>query len=207
MKAKTYLAATFILTLVSVRADMVIVQEMESAITGKVRTTMSIKGAKVRTDAGPENSVIIDTATGDMTTLMHEEKMVVKMNTKDMAAAAATVTGKEVPTEGPKLVKTGESEKVGEFECDIYTMEVMGTKSKMWIARDYPGYEKFKKEMSVLGKLAGAGGKSPDMPGLALKTVTEAGGATYTTLMVSLKESKIDDALFTVPEGYKGIGE
>ncbi len=185
------------------KADVVMVQETSSVV-GKQRTTLSIKGSRVRTDVAEESSVIINTETGDMTTLMHEAKMMMTMNMKDLAALGLPTENKdEKAAPAQKLEKTGESEKVGSYTCDIYTMDTMGVTSKMWIARDYPGYEKLKKELSTLAKMASKGAEVPEMPGMAVKTETVAGGQTFTTTLISLKETKVDDAVFEIPAGYK----
>jgi hypothetical protein len=209
MKNQLKLAASVALlfSFNAARADLVMEQET-SSITGKSHTTMSIKGNMVRTDVDKESSVIIDTASGDMTTLMHEGKMMMKMNTKALAAAAAaTAPTPGTKVEPAKLVKTGKSEKVGGYDCDLYTMESTGVTTKMWIAKKYPGYDSLKKQLGTLAKMASNGAEAPEMPGMAIKTETVASGVTFTTMLLSLKEQKVDDAVFKVPAGYKALGQ
>lgn len=212
MKAKTILLLAIAAAgLSTARADIVMVNETNVGGV-KSTTTMSIHGDKVRTDNGAQTSVIMDTKTGDMTTLMHEQKMMMKSNAEQLKAAAAALGDKGAPGGAeamqPKITATGKKEKVQGYECEIYTMEIMGLSTKMWIAKDYPGYEKLKKELSVLEKLGSPGAaKQPPLPGLALKTEMEQQGMKITTALVSLKEQPVDESIFSVPAGYKALGQ
>ena len=186
------------------RADLVMVQE--TAI-GEVKdkTVMSIKGKMVRTDVGDKSSVIIDTETGNMISLMHEQKMAMKMDGAMMKAAqAAAAPAGEIP----QPVATGQKEKIGDYECEIYTLSNQGTETKMWIAKDYPGYDKLKTELAALKKMGGpAAANQKDLPGMAIKTETKAGELTYVTTLVSLKSEPVDDKIFTPPADYKMMGQ
>ena len=85
MKALTLLLAA--LTVTSAMADITLVNEtLLNGVSSK--STMWIKGDKVRTDNDTTTTTIIDTASGDMTTLMHEQKMIIKMNTKQLQELA-----------------------------------------------------------------------------------------------------------------------
>lgn len=186
------------------RADLVMVQETAMGEV-KSKTVMSIKGKMVRTDVGDKNSVIIDTESGDMISLMHEQKMSMKMDGAMMKAAqAAAAPAGEIP----QPVATGQKEKIGDYDCEIYTLSNQGTETKMWIAKDYPGYDKLKTELAALKKMGGAAtANQKDLPGMAIKTETKAGGITYVTTLVSLKEEKVDDKIFTAPADYKSMGQ
>lgn len=198
-------AALLLLVATSIaRADLVMVQE--TAIAGeKSKTVMSIKGKMVRTDVGDKSSIIIDTDTGNMITLMHEQKMSMKMDGAMLKAAQAAATP---AGEIPQPVATGQKEKIGDYECEIYTLSNQGTETKMWIAKDYPGYDKLKMELAAMKKMGGASAANqPDLPGMAIKTETKAGGITYVTMLVSLKSEPVDDKIFTPPADYKMMGQ
>jgi hypothetical protein len=201
---KTTAALLLLLATAISRADLVMVQETAMGEV-KSKTVMSIKGKMVRTDVGDKNSVIIDTETGNMISLMHEQKMAMKMDGSVMKAAQAAATP---AGEVPQPVATGQKEKIGDYECEIYTLNNQGTETKMWIAKDYPGYDKFKAELAALKKMGGAAtANQKDLPGMAIKTETKAGGITYVTTLVSLKEEKVDDKIFTAPADYKSMGQ
>lgn len=185
------------------RADIVMVQEMDrSGI--KTKVVMSVKGKMMRTDNGTESSVIINTETGDMTSMMHEHKMKVEMKGEAMKAIQAQAG---LNPEPPKLEATGEKEKIGEYECEIYTLKHGEVVSKMWVAKDYPNYDKLKVELAALKKLGGpAAEKTPDLPGMAIKTETTVAGVKHVTKLISLKEDAVPDSTFTPPADYKSPG-
>lgn len=197
-----------LLRLTTARADIVMVNETAIGEV-KSKTVLSIRGDMVRTDNGTETSVIMDTGKGEMTTLMHEQKMVVKTDLNALKAASAAFADKAVPGADlkPTITSTGKKEKINGYDCEIYVVELKGMSSRLWIAKDYPGYEKLKKELSVLEKLGTPGQKQPPMPGLALKTEYEQQGLKFTTMLVSLKEQPVDASIFKVPAGYKAPGE
>ena len=189
-------------------ADVVIVQETVMGDT-KTKTTMSVKGDKVRTDTESGTSMIMDTKTGDATTLMHEQKMMMKMNMKAMQAAAPKEEDKDAKKpEAPKITATGKKEKVDGYECEIYTSESEAGVVKFWMAKDYPDAEKIKKEMEVMTKMAGAGAqKTPDIPGLMVKSEFENAGVKVVTKVLSAKVKDVSEEIFEVPAGYKAPGE
>lgn len=187
-------------------ADLILVQET-SVGEVKSRTTMSIKGGLMRTDNGTETSVIINPTTGDMTTLMHEQKMVMTMNTKSLAPATPT-GAKPIEITPPKITNTGKKEKIDGYECEIYTSESMGTVVKMWMTKDYPNLDKLKKQLDpVINMGAKDAPKAQEIPGMMIKSENEQTGLKFTTRLVSLEEKAVSDALFKVPADYKPLGQ
>lgn len=190
------------------QADLVMIQETTVGEV-KSRSTMRVSGDKVRSDNGTENSSIIDTKTGSMTTLMHEAKMVIKVDMEQLKAASA---GAPTATEDVKIpvstiTPTGKKEKIDGYDCEEYIMENSGTKVGMWITKDYPGYEKLKKELLALTKMNPSSVKQPELPGMAIQTEYTTNGLKFVTKIVSLKEEKVDPSVFEVPAGYKAPGE
>ena len=187
----------------SALADLTLVNETQ--LSGvKSRTTMWIKGDKARTDNDTTSSVIMNTATGDMTTLVHEQKMIFKMNTKELEAlSAATKDSSKVPVNASTVTATGKMETVDGHECEIYLVKNLDTVVKMWVAKNYPNQEKIRAEMKVLPKMSSEGNKQPDVPGIALKTEFEQQGMKFITTLVSIKLDSVDEAHFTIPTDYK----
>ena len=168
--------------------------------------TMSIKGSKFRTDNDTTSTSIIDTESGDMTTLMHEQKMVTTMNMKALQA----LPNKESPVKIPetKLTATGQQETIDGYECEIYTSENSGMVVKMWIAKKYPGFEKLKKALKPMEKMSGAGApKTPEVPGMMLKSEYEQSGIKFVTKLVSITETKLSDDQFKAPSDYKALAQ
>ena len=201
MKLK-FVIATALLSVVTVHADITLVQD--TLLNGVAsRTTMWVKGPLVRTDNDTTTSVIIDTKSGDMTTLMHEQKMLVKMNTKQLQQMAVTTSA--APAEDvTKITATGEKETVDGYDCEIYFSELKGMKVKMWVARNYPNYDKLSDELKVMNSIASpSASKQPDVPGMAIKTEYEQQGLKFTTKLISLTTGSVDADRFSVPADYK----
>lgn len=189
------------------RADLVMITDTAAGEV-KSRTTLSISGDLVRTDNGTETSVILDTKAGRMTTLMHEQKMLMTMDLKQLQAAAAATPGAAgAPgANATKLTATGKFETVQGHRCEIYTSENAGTVVTMWIAKDYPNYDKLKPQLNTFEKLNPTA-QQPALPGLALKTEYTTSGIKFVTTLVSLKEQKVDPGVFKVPATYKALGQ
>jgi hypothetical protein len=198
--------STLLLSVALVRADFVIEQKIESAmINGAL--VYKIKGDNARVDMpnplGGKTTTIINGATGDMTTLMEAQKMAMKMNLKDIQKAAAAAAQPDLSALAPK--PTGEKEKVGEWNTEIYEVKVGETTVKMWVAKDFPNGKAIREAMSKTAKSMAGGGFDPskfEVPGMTVKT--EAGtpiGKMVTTLL-SVKEEVIPESEFVVPPGY-----
>lgn len=205
-------------TLIAARADLVVEQKVESPFQNG-NMTMKIKGEKIRVDmpTGPAGAMssIVNLTTGDSLTLMHGQKMAMKtsgalakqmieqMQKKTETPAAA---GAEAGAAGPKA--TGKTETVGEYQTEIYTVNIGGGTYTYWVAKDFPDYAKIKAEMDKVNQMASGGiakGMGPDLgnlPGVAVKTRAEIGGTQITTTLVSAKSGPVDAALFEMPKGY-----
>ncbi len=193
------------LTAAPALADITLVQD--TLLNGvSSRSTMWIKGEKTRSDNDTTSSVIMDAATGDMITLVHEQKMIIKTNTKELATlaaqAGASAAAQDLST--TKITATGQREKVDGYDCEIYLSENQGMAVKMWVTQDYPNQEKLRNEMKVLSKLAAPGApKQPEVPGIAVKTEFVQQGLKFTTKLISLSADPVDEARFVVPADYK----
>jgi Domain of unknown function (DUF4412) len=191
------------------QADIVVKQSLDSP-SMKGEMVISVKGQQMRTDIGKDTSAIMDGATGNMLTLMHAQKMVMKV---DGATTKAQIEAmkKAAPAADPAAVvaapkATGKKEKVGEYECEIYEMTANGSTVRMWVAKDFPNYEAINKEMaSATASMAAAasGATPPVLPGMTMKTEMNVGGQMITTLLLSAESKAVDAAIFTAPADYK----
>jgi hypothetical protein len=164
--------------------------------------TMSIKGDLVRTDMGKDTSSILNTSTGETLTLMHTQKMSMK-STNPLIKAAGTTPA----AEAPKFTATGKTEKVGDHDCEIYTMESTGMKMTMWIAKDFPNWAEIKAGMATMAKMGGSGAATDALPGMSVKSVTEAAGMKTTMTLVSATTDTVDASVFKTPDGYQALGQ
>lgn len=207
-------AATFTL-IASASADWVLESKIESPQIN-TGTVTKIKGDKVRTDmtAGPMGAMssIIDTASGDSTQLLHGQKMAMKTSAAQMKQAmemAKKMSGKAEGSAQAKPTATGQKEKVGEYECEIWAVTDGSTSTKYWIALNHPQAAALKdveKKMRS-GALGGAmmGPDTSVLPGPALKTeMTMPQGKTVITVL-SIKEQAVDAKDFEVPADYQSM--
>jgi len=211
---KTLLRIAPVLFIASLaRADVVIEQKMESAIINGA-VTMKLKGDQARMDmpspVGGNVTTIINFKSGDMVTLMHQQKMAMKMSLSDVKKqqeAGQKAIGVDPSTlEKPKA--TGESEKVGEYNADIYEMKQGGLTAKMWVAKDFPNAKSIKDQMMKLSSTMGGAGFDPnklDVPGMVVKSEVQTPVGKMTVTLVKATEEKVEDSEFKLPEGYQEI--
>lgn len=190
-------------------ADWVIVQKSSAA--GQEReTTTRIKGAKARADVGADMSMIVDGDLGVTIMLMHQQKVVMKMDAnavKGLVDVAGKLFGSQGGAES-KIKATGQKEKIGEWDAEIVTWEGKVGSGRFWVARDFPD---FKEINSVSDKLSAALGnpmssllpKSGEFDGMVVKSETTLLGQTATTELVSVKKQEVEPSQFEVPAEYK----
>ncbi len=196
---------------VSARADVTIVQKVEGA-GAPADMTIKIKGDKVRMDNSPRMTMLFDGKGGEVITLMHDQKAVVRMSAEKMRAAAEMAkkyTGqKDSPTEKPKLSRTGNTDTVNGYKVEEYVCETPVYKASYWIAPSYPNgaailkeFQAFKQE--IWNPTATKMPDYRDFPGLPLKTVVSMSGMEVTSTISSVNQNPISDAEFAVPADYK----
>ncbi len=215
MKTSLLSCALALLSSAFLHADLVMVQSIEGGGLGQNgEMTVKMKGNKLRIDISKEASVMTDTESGDMTTLMHSQKVYMQVSgamTAQMLKNAAAQSGKS-GNEKVTLQPTGKKETVNGYETEIYTTVVGDQKATYWIAKDYPEGAKFldffkKMQGSALSKMAREAAPQPeDFPGVPVKTQVEMGaGQKVTTTLMSLKDEPVNDSEFAVPAGYKAM--
>jgi hypothetical protein len=210
MKLLPTLAALVVAALTA-HADVVIEQKMESAMLNG-NMTMKIKGDQARIDmpspAG-QVTVIMNTKTGDMTTLMHAQKIAMQMNlnaVKQQTEAAQKAAGID-PSKFEKPKATGATEKVGEWTADVYEFNAGTTAVKMWAAKDFPNAQILKDELKKVSA-ANAGSFDPakmDVPGMIVKSQMTTPAGPITSTLVKATQEPVADSEFTTPAGYTAM--
>src|SRR5947208_5167647 len=91
-----------------VRADFTIIQKVEGAKNSANEITLKLKDDKIRMEATPQMTMIVDGKTGDTITLMNAQKKFLRIS-GDKARAIAELATKYggATTEKPKLTATG----------------------------------------------------------------------------------------------------
>ena len=199
------------------RADLVLQQNIESAMMNGTVTTQ-IKGNQIRVDmpSSPQGAVstIMDLNSGDSTTLMHQQKIAMKVPgaaVKQMAEnmrKARAGAGTNAPL--PQFTDTGKTERVGDYTAEVYTWSRPdGANQTVWVAKNFPDYAKIKAQMDKLNQSPMAQiskGSSPDvntLPGMVVKTQMEMNGQKVTSTLVSVKEQSVDASVFETPKDYQ----
>ncbi len=190
--------------------DLTIVQSVEGM--GPVtQMTMKIKGDKARIDVSPQITTIFDAKTGEMTNLMRDQKMVLRVSAEKMKSAVETMRKSKAQKEGaekPKLVATGKKETVGGYQTEQYVYDSPDFKATYWIATNYPDGAAILKQLQAIkmDALNGPNSHMPDyrdFPGVPVKTVLSTGGKEMTTILNSIKQDAVSDTEFAVPSDYK----
>ncbi len=208
----------FLFLLVSaglLRADLTIVQEVEGVpLPGKEgpsQITIRMKDGKIRIDTGTIVSALIDAKSGDVATLMHEQKRIVRISSERAVAMAEMINRTQNNEQKEsKLTATGRKETIDGMETEIYTADTGQGKATCWIARNYPNGPEILKQLQAMQpnawKLANTGMPDfRDFPGLPIKTTIENGGRLITAKLVSAKQGPLPDSVFTPPADYTEI--
>jgi hypothetical protein len=202
---KKLLLPLFLLGGVIAQADVVIEQNIESsATTGKM--VMKIKGERARMDM-PKNaagamSMVIDMKGGEVSILMHDQKMVMKSKIPAQSKEAIDAAKVEMPK------ATGKKEKVGEWDTEIFEGNVANIPTKMWVAKDFPNYKALMEQMNKLSAATGGGAAAKfDLGGMVVKTEMNlpAAGGKMTMTVLKVKEEPVAEDDLKVPADYKGL--
>ena len=155
--------------------------------------------------------MITDGASGGIITLMHAQKTFLKVTAAQTKAMLEQLQKLAPSAAGPKLVPTGKTEKIGNYDCEIFTSNLGAVSVTYWIAKDFPNYKAVLEQMEKLqaGSIAAMGrGMMPelkDFPGMQIKTEMDMSGKKVSTVLVSAKEENVDPASFEIPKDYKEI--
>lgn len=210
MKSLFAALAVTALALQPAAADWVIVQK--SATDGQTQEmVLKVKGEKARSDVGDQMSMILDGTSANIVLLMHAQKAMMKMSgdsLKSMIELASKALGGGDKSELAKPQASGEKEKVGLYDTEIYTWSGKVGSGKFWVAKDFP---QAKELSAVQDKLTKAMGdptaafmpSASDFPGMVVKSEMKIMGKTVTSETVSAKEEPVDDAIFVLPADYK----
>ncbi|MEQ1861293.1 MAG: DUF4412 domain-containing protein [Chthoniobacteraceae bacterium] len=195
---------------VTARADWTITQKVEGGMNSG-QMVLRIKDDKARLDVSTQISILTDLKTGDSTTLNHTSRIYLRIPASEAAKMRETALGlKDGAAAGaPTLASTGRKEKLGEFECEVFTWALGEMKVTDWIAAGYPN---FKPVLDVLARFQNAGlarSAQPLMPpiesfpGMVVKREMNHRGTVTTTTLLSAREAPLDAKLFDLPADYK----
>jgi hypothetical protein len=210
MKA-SFLSLMFV-ALFSLRAqaDFTIVQKVE-AKGQTTEMTLKLKGDRIRMEAAPQTTLIVDAKTGDTITLMNAQKKFIRISgdtTKAIAEMAAKYGGATV--EQPKFTATGKIKTINGFEAEEYVAETSSFKASYWIAPKFPDAAAILKQLQAVtptawSDLAKGVLDYRDLPGFPLKTHVKSAGEEVTSTVTAVKADPLSDAEFIVPKDFQEV--
>lgn len=209
MKALIAALAFFALGLAA-RADFTIVQKLEGKGKGS-EITLKIKGDKIRMEATPQMTMIVDGKTGDTITLMNAQKKFLRISgekAKAIAEMAAKYNVSEA-AEKPKLIATGKKMTINGYEAEEYVGETKVMKVSYWIAPSFPDSAAIMKQLQAVipaawNDLAKGMMDYRDLPGFPIKTVARmSGGDEITSTVSAIRHDALSDAEFAVPQDFE----
>ncbi len=198
-------------SLASARGDLTIVQKVEGG--GPVnQITVKMKGEKARIESAPQVTTILDSKTGEMLTLMNQDKKFMRIS-GDKAKAFAEMASKyatEPATTAtkPNLTPTGKKESINGYETEEYAYDAPSFKASYWIAMKYPDGAAILKQLQAMTPAAwGAAVKGMpdfhDFPGLPLRTRMKIDGKDLITTLTAVKQDPLADSEFEVPSDFQ----
>jgi len=214
MKKAILAFATIVCLVLTAKADYIIKEEIEHS--GKVQPiSIKIKGTKTRIDVAGTNSVITDTATGDMTVLMHGQKTLMKVNAEMVKAqmkALKELSGQKSDVSAEVDLKpTGNHEQIDGYDTEEYTTDVNGVPTSLFIAKSYPDYQQIVaaiyqiQNSPVVAEAHGLVIPPEKLPGLPLRTVHTINGQKLVVNITSTQKTDLPDTDFSVPADYKEL--
>lgn len=209
-----FLCVSFLVAVaaLTVRADLTITQRAEGSATGTKDVVIKIKGDKTRVEVSSQIAMIIDSKTGDMTTVLNDKKQVMRIS-GDKAKAMAEMMSQlnKSQTAKPKLVPTGKKEMISGYEAEEYKLEGGMIPATYWLSTKYPDYAAILKQLQKTKPSSWDPTKMgmPDyseLAGLPVRVVMQMPGQSpVTTTIVSIKQESLTDDQFIVPKDFKEI--
>jgi hypothetical protein len=213
-----FILATVLLAAAAARADLEIVQ-MASDTNAPFPATMRLRGDKLRLDQQQNTNggfvVIIDLNTRDSFTLLPREKKFLKRSgaeiLKNLALDKKLFGGgtNELYLPPALAQATGRIEPVGDYAAEIYSWSgAGGTTQTLWVAKNFPDYEKIRAELVKLDRFNETGphpGAQPELsplPGMVVQSELPVGDRKIKVRLVSAKTAPLDAELFAVPADY-----
>jgi len=204
------LAVSLIATAPESRADLTLVQQIEQpGRKDPMVMTTKIQGAMVRSEISPDMTVIMDSRTGETTTLMKSQKMAMTLPGAVVKAAQAAAMGNVANAASVEPVATGRTETINGFKCRELTVAHEGKQVEVWVTDDIPDAEGIMAQLAMLSAdanpVADALGGAK-ISGFPIRTSVGMGPLGKVTMtVVSLNRDDLPAEDFLVPKGFKKV--
>jgi hypothetical protein len=197
----------------SARGDFTIIQKVEGKkADGKGvpnEIVLKLKGDKVRVEATPKITMIVDGKTGEIITLMNAQQKFLRIS-GDKARAISELTAKYGGTtaEKPKLTATGKKMTINGYEAEEYVGETKLFKASYWIAPVFTDSATIMKQLQAVipaawNDLAKGMMDYRDLPGFPLRTQVKTDDGEIISTVTAIKRDPLSDAEFLVPQDFQ----
>jgi hypothetical protein len=192
----------------SARADFTIVQKVEGRGSAS-EIILKLKGNKIRMEATPKMTMIVDGNTGETITLMNAQKKFLRISGDKAKAIAELATKYGGGTaEKPKLIATGKKMTINGYEAEEYVGETKMFKASYWIAPRFPDSAAIMQQLQAViptawNDLAKGMMDYRDLPGFPLRTEVKTGDNEVTSTVIAIKQDPLSDAEFSVPNDFQ----
>jgi uncharacterized protein DUF4412 len=195
------------------RADLTVVQALETPGSPATQITILTKGDKMRIDSNPQVSTIVDARTGDLITLMRDQKCAVRISANKMKAAAAMISKFSDNASGAEQAKpkpTGRKEIIRGYPAEEYVVSRGNLKASYWLAPTYPNGAAILRQLQAVSPEAWSSAHPNeagfrDFPALPIRAVVDTGRTKITTELLSVKQESIPDTAFAIPADYREV--
>lgn len=215
MRTGFSIVALWLLACAAAFGDFVIVQRVEGASEQSGNVTVKVRGGKVRVDMVPQVSQIMDSASGDTLTLLHDKKAYIRLSAErtkalmeQLSRAQADAAARTNAPAPAKPAATGKKEMVGEWQAEVFTWSNGTLSARYWVTREFPNLEAVQKAMDQLngGNLGAVarelGPSHRDFPGMVVKTEMKLAGKTIVSTLVSVAEQPVEAGEVELPADY-----
>src|SRR3954452_1788190 len=210
MKA-IFLSAAFAFAICQpARADFTIVQKVEQKGTA-TEIVLKLKGERIRMEATPDVTMIVDGKTGDTVTVMNAQKKYLRISGEKARAIAELATKYNGGNaEKPKVVATGKKMTVNGYEAEEYAGETALFKARYWIAPSFPESAAIMKQLQAVipatwNDLAKGMMDYRDLPGFPLRTQVKMGEEEITSTVTAVKHDVLSETEFVPPKDFQEV--
>lgn len=190
------------------RADFTIVQKVEGK-KGMTEIVMKVKDDKIRIEAGPDATTIVQGKAGDVITLLNTKKKFIRMSAEALKAIGEIATKYGGDAGGKvKLAATGKKMTVNGYEAEEYVGESKLFKASYWIAPAFPDGEAIMRQLqsvvpAAFNDFAKGMMDYRDLPGFPVRTQVNAGGEEITSTVTAVKREPLSDTEFAPPKDFQ----
>ena len=188
-------------------ADLIVEQKIEGPA-GASTSTMKIKGDHARMDTdGPTGKIttLIDKS-GKMVSYVQQSKLALVTSMTESQKAARELlkkAGAEASKPDP-FTNTGQTERVGNWNCAIWIRHTPSVTFKEWRAKDVANLKRIQAQMAVLESAPNTDlGRELQSDTYTVRTERNDAKGTTTMNVTRISEEVVSESEFTPPEGYR----